>query len=406
MPLQIQSDAATGDTPANSSGMAVGVIGGGIVGLAHAWSAAKRGHRVTVFERSPVACGASVRNFGMVWPIGQPAGEAHDVALQSRLAWLELAREAGVWVDPCGSMHLAHRADEWAVLEEFESHAVELDYPCLLLTPEEVSLRSPAANPANLLGGLYSPTELCVNPRTASRAIAQWLAQQFDVTFHFSTTITAVDSDRVQSSDGQNWHFDRAIICGGSDFETLFPDVLATAGLKRCKLQMFKTVSQPDGWRLGTHLASGLTLRHYSNFSICSSLEALRNRIADETPELDKYGIHVMASQNDAGEIILGDSHEYDSAIEPFDKTEIDNLMLRELQKLIRLPDWTLSERWHGIYAKHPSQPCLRLQPLPNVWICTATGGSGMTMSMGLAEQTLAQVFSTPDIETPSGNLR
>jgi glycine/D-amino acid oxidase-like deaminating enzyme len=94
-----------------------------------------------------------------------------------------------------------------------------------------------------------------------------------------------------------------------------------------------------------------------------------------------------MASPFPSGEVILGDSHEYGAEITPFDKTEIDELMLRELKKVFRLGDWTIQERWHGIYAKHPTLPVIEEDCGDGVHMFVGPGGAGMTMSFGLAER-------------------
>ena len=175
-------------------------------------------------------------------------------------------------------------------------------------------------------------------------------------------------------------------VCSGSDFETLYPDFFARSGIRRCKLQMMRTAPQPNNWRLGTHVAGGLTLAHYSSFENCPTLPTLKQRIAREMPDYVRYGIHVMAAQNERGEVIIGDSHEYDEAMSPFDKAEIDDWILRYLRTFLRLPDEGIAARWHGIYAKHPTRPIVIEEVGPKTTVVVAPGGAGMTLSFGFAE--------------------
>src|SRR5262245_11884228 len=108
----------------------IAIVGAGIIGLAHAWAAARRGLRVVLFERGHRASGASVRNFGLIWPIGQPHGTMHELALRSRSHWLELLEDARLPYWPTGSLHLTYREDEAAVAREFADRAPGLGYDC------------------------------------------------------------------------------------------------------------------------------------------------------------------------------------------------------------------------------------------------------------------------------------
>src|SRR5262245_22679271 len=359
----------------------VAVIGAGIVGLAHAWAAARRGHKVMLFERHPRACGASIRNFGMVWPIGQPNGPLHRAAMLSRSLWLDILRAANLWHDECGSLHVAYRADELAVLSEFAQISRTLDYECRLVDRGEACELSPAAQRDGLLGGLWSPTELCIDPREVIVKLPQWLHEQHGVELHFDTTIESASHSWVIAADRRRWQVDRAIVATGADFRAPYPDLYKRAGFRLCKLQMLRTPPQPDGWKLGPMLAGGLTLRHYAAFSVCETLRPLKERIARVTPELDRFGIHVLVSQNGRGEVILGDSHEYGDNVSPFDKAEIETLILRELRRILELPDWTVQERWHGVYAQIPGEVQFLHEVEPGVMVVIASGGCGMTMS-------------------------
>jgi FAD dependent oxidoreductase TIGR03364 len=370
------------------------VVGAGILGLAHAFALVRRGRRVAVFERERRAQGASLRNFGMIWPIGQPSGELRGLALESRRLWLEVLQETELWHDPCGSLHLAYADDEAAVLEEFAARERATGGACQILGPTVIAAQIPYVRPEGLRLGMFSPTEVCVDPREVIGRLAVWLAERRGVHLRFDCAVTAVDSGVVQvgrSSFGAA----RVWLCPGTERGVLFSDVLSAAGLELCKLQMMR--SEPlSGNRIGPMLAGGLTLRHYRAFEGLPSLVRLRERVAHEQPPFDRFGIHVMLSQNGRGELVIGDSHEYGNAIEPFDKTEIDTLVLDYLTRFFRPPLPRIASRWHGTYLKHPHKAWLVLRPKPSVVIVTGVGGAGMTLSFGLAERIVREELGEP----------
>ena len=371
------------------------VVGAGVVGLGTAWAAAKAGSKVLVVESGQRAEGGSIRNFGMIWPIGQPPGERYELALRNRELWLQLAPLAGIPIQDCGSIHLAHHEDEWATLNEFASRHCDPRQNLQLLDRQAVLAKTPAANPTGLIGGLYSDSECRVDPRQAIAAVPAALHKHFSVDFEFGQTVVDVDGESVELVGGRRICAKTIFVCSGADFARLLPEYHQQAGLRRCKLQMLRTIAPAHKWQLGPHLASGLTQRHYEAFAQCPSQKLVRERVAKSMPELDHYGIHVMLSQSLSGEIVIGDSHEYDADISPFDKSEIDDLIVREVRKVFQLPTWEIQQRWHGVYAKHPSQPYFHLgiPELPNVHVINGFGGAGMSMSLAVTERIVNEVF-------------
>ena len=94
-----------------------------------------------------------------------------------------------------------------------------------------------------------------------------------------------------------------------------------------------------------------------------------------------------MASQNGLGEITIGDSHEYGWQLDPFDKPEIDDLVLSYLRTFLKAPSLRIAQRWHGIYAKHAQDADFIADPAAGVRIVNGVGGAGMSTSFGLAEE-------------------
>lgn len=366
----------------------VAVVGAGIVGLAHAWAAGRQGLKTIVLERGERAQGASIRNFGFVWPIGQAPGEVLQCALRSREIWLEVLKEGNFWFRTDGSLHAAGSALEAQVLEEFSAQANGLGFACSLLDPAEALQLNPFLNSSRLISALHSRTEIQISSREVIAGLPRFLNERHGVEFRFGTSVLEIDGPKVRTTVGEV-RAERVVVCSGDDFQTLFPSEHRAAGMAKCKLQMMAVDAGIAPGGFGPCVTGGLSMRYYHSFRAAPSVMALAERFAADQPLYDRWGIHVMAGQGRDGELIVGDSHEYGDP-DPFNNERIDDLILEYLNSLLALPICRVTRRWHGVYARHPDRWLVRLEPAPHVHIVNALSGSGMTLAFGVAEATFS----------------
>ncbi|WP_430391669.1 TIGR03364 family FAD-dependent oxidoreductase [Dyella sp. 20L07] len=368
------------------------VVGAGIVGLAMARALAEAGYQVTVFDHHERAVGASVRNFGTIWPIGVANGPLYERALRSREIWREFCGETGTWHAPSGSLIAAFHEDEWEVMNEYVAMNEGIR-PCRTLDAAQARQHAPGLVAQGLRGALLSTDELVVDPRESIRALPAWLAERHGVQFHWRQAVTRIEHPWVWSGK-RRYSADLIYVAGGTDFETLYPELFERQAITKCKLQMLRLEAQPTPFQLGPVVCGGLTMAHYNGFHDAPGIGRLRARLAEQHADLLALGIHVMAAQNGLGEITIGDSHEYGHTHDPFDESTINRKIVDYLQTVLDLPSWNVKQSWHGIYAKLTDgrRSELVLEAEPGVTIVNGVGGGGlgMTLSFGLAEEVVS----------------
>lgn len=130
------------------------VVGAGIIGLAHARAAARRGLSVTILEADQAPRGASVRNFGHACITGQ-TGEFAELAATGRQHWLDAAAEADFWAAPTGAFVVASSQAQMAILEQARAAkgAAAID---LLTSPPIASVRPSPATPTPACAGPWA----------------------------------------------------------------------------------------------------------------------------------------------------------------------------------------------------------------------------------------------------------
>ncbi len=374
-----------------ANGYDLAVVGAGIVGIGVALAAVRQGKKVVVIERNAKAVGASIRNFGFVTISGQKAGAHWERAMRARDIWSEIVDEAGIAVIHRGLVMPARRPEAAAVVDAFLK--TPMGEKCRLMTKAEAGDLVPSLRLDGVETILYSPHELRVESSEALPKLAAWLEARHKVDFRWNTAVRAIEGTRIETSHG-TIEADAVVVCPGDDFSTLFPDVIARHPLTICTLQMLRvTPAQPS--RFGAAVMSDMSLARYEGFADLPEGQTLGKRLDIEEAESRAAGIHLIAVQSADGSLVVGDSHVYGNAQQPFARERFDQLILDEFDRVFDLPGRTVVNRWIGTYASSKERTVLVERPADHIRLVMVTGGTGASTGFALGEQVIGDLYSS-----------
>jgi sarcosine oxidase subunit beta len=149
------------------------IIGGGIVGVAAAWSLARRSADVVLLEKGAVGSKASGVNFGGLRINGREHQEM-SLAIRAREFWGRIVEHVGHHCDVEFTGHLETSADEakMQVMEKWAHMAREFGVQPELLSAAQIRERYPLLSD-RLVGGCLMAADGSGNPRLAVPYLAK-----------------------------------------------------------------------------------------------------------------------------------------------------------------------------------------------------------------------------------------
>jgi glycine oxidase len=201
-------------------------VGAGVIGLASAWRAARRGARVCVLERDRPAAGATGVAAGMLAPVGEASwGEEAllGLNLDSLRRWPEFALElevdsgSEIGFAPHGALHVALDRDESEALRRRHDLHTRLGLDSEWLPGSSCRRLEPGLS-TSVRGGARVPGEASVDPRRLLAALLAAL-ERHGVDVHTDAEVTGADRRgrgwRLQTADGRHFETGAVVLASG-----------------------------------------------------------------------------------------------------------------------------------------------------------------------------------------------
>jgi L-2-hydroxyglutarate oxidase len=197
----------------------VGIVGGGIVGVALARLLTGRGSEVTVFEKEPrLAQHQTGRNSGVVHAglYYKPGSLKATLCAAGRVKIREFCEEKSLPYREVGKLVVAVDESELGALAEIERRSIENRVPDLARIDDPAGLREIEPHVAGI-AAVHSPHTAAVDYSTITEAMAQEVrAAGGRILLGHEVTAMSAENGRVRVvTAGSEDVFDRVVVCAG-----------------------------------------------------------------------------------------------------------------------------------------------------------------------------------------------
>lgn len=347
------------------------IVGGGIVGAACAWEAARAGLRVVVIERSVIGGGATAAGMGHIVVMDDSEAQ-FALTNYSQQLWQEIAPAlpSEVEYEECGTLWVAADEEEMAEVQRkvafYRTRGVAVEVlDAEALREAEPNLRR------GLRGGLLVPNDSVIYPPCAARYLLEQ-AQSLGAVLRLGANVVALNNDGVKLTDNTFISAGTTVNATGSWAPQLTPGI---------------DVQKRKGHLLITDRYPGFVRHQLIELGYLKSAHAISSD-----------SVAFNAQPRKTGQILIGSSRQYGVDDGKIEAAMLSRMLARAEEYMPGITQLSALRTWTGFRAATPDKLPL-IGPCPGydrLYLATGHEGLGITTSMGTAKLLVDQLLHRP----------
>ncbi|MBL8203117.1 MAG: FAD-dependent oxidoreductase [Blastocatellia bacterium] len=345
------------------------IVGGGIVGAACAWEAARSGLSVVVIERSVIGGGATAAGMGHIVVMDDSEAQ-FALTRYSQQLWQEIASDLpdDVEYEECGTIWVA--ADEEEMIEVQRKEVFYQERGVAVEILDAAALRQSEPNlRSGLRGGLLVPGDSVVYPPCAARYFLEQ-AQSLGAQLRSGVAVVALSNDGVKLSDNSLISAGITVNATGSWSPLLTPGI---------------DVQKRKGHLLITDRYPGFVRHQLVELGYLKSAHSISS---------DSVAFNVQPRKT--GQVLIGSSRQYGVGDPKIEAAMLSRMLSRAAEYMPGITQLSAIRTWTGFRAATPDKlPLVGQCPgYDRLYLATGHEGLGITTSTGTAKLLIDQLLN------------